>query len=691
MPMDAQEREPIDLEVSLRPQGEGLFSVELIFTRPDSAAETRPLIHRPGVASFDLNALAQAWPDTASYGMALGKMLLHDPAIATAFAQARAVAASEQFRLRVRLALPYDAPELHALVWETLCDPNDGLLLAQSRSILFTRVLGTTDWRPITLRARSELRALVAVAAPDGLDTTYQLAPINRESEERRALASLGSLVTTLLSPRRATLDAIVAAVDGYDIFYLVAHGKIVDETPYLFLEDAAGKVARVKADDLVRALTDLERRPRLILLASCESAGAGAPGSSEALAGLGPRLADSGVPAVIAMQGALTQATNAAFAPAFFQALLRHGQIDEAIAAARWAVREQPDWWVPALFTRLRSGRIWYDPGFGAAFTRWPSILTSINNRRCTPILGPGLLESYVGTSRALARGLAQKYRFPLAPFARDDLPQVAQFLAVDQDPQTMIAELAAAFRQTLASRLKQGAVPLGGANDYISAAGRLRRADQPDEPYKLLAELPFEIYLTANPDNLLTDALREAGKKPQVQICRWYIDHNSAKPGREPRLNTPSEGEPLVFHLFGTLDKDQEASLVLTEDDYFHYMNRVAADAKIIPPVVQKALANSALLFLGFRLESWSFRVLFESLMRMPGAELRKRYTHVAVQLDPQDETLVNPAAARKYLMSRFGDKASEESRVSIYWGGPEDFIGELARRKKAADEAP
>jgi len=685
--MDERKREPIDLELSLRRQGEAQFSVELVFLRPDSVADTKPLIHRPGVANFDLEALARAWPNTAEYGLALGAMLLHDPALATAFAQARAVADSENFRLRVRLALPFDAPELHALVWEALRDPRDGLQLAQSRSVLFTRVLGTADWRPITLRARNELRALVVIAAPAGLEA-YQLAPINPAVEQQRALASLSTIVTTVLAPpRRATLDTIIAALNGYDIFYLVAHGKIVDGTPYLFLDAGDGQVARVSADDLVRALYDMESRPRLVLLASCESAGAGAPGSTEALISLGPRLADSGVPAVIAMQGALSLETNTTFAPTFFRALQSDGRIDYAIAEARWAIRDRPDWWVPALFTRLRSGRIWYEAGFGAEFTRWPSLLNSIEQLHCTPILGPSLLEPYVGSSRTLARSLALKYGFPLAPFARDDLPQVAQFLAVDQAPDTMFAELSAAFRQSLASRIKQGEVPRGAANEYISAAGAQRRADNPLEPHTLLAQLPFRIYLTANPDNLLVDALRTVGKEPQVRICRWYLDPNSLKREREPRLKTPTEREPLVYNLFGNLDK--EASLVITEDDYFHYMIRIAADSEIIPSVVREALVNSALLFLGFRLESWSFRVLFESLMRMPGAELRKRYTHVAVQLDPEDESLINPSAARNYLKSRFGEKASEESRVSIYWGGPEDFIGELARRYAASRE--
>ena len=32
------------------------------------------------------------------------------------------------------------------------------------------------------------------------------------------------------------------------------------------------------------------------------------------------------------------------------------------AIAAARGVVREEPDWWMPVLFMRLKSGQLWDD-----------------------------------------------------------------------------------------------------------------------------------------------------------------------------------------------------------------------------------------------------------------------------------------------------------------------------------------
>lgn len=44
---------------------------------------------------------------------------------------------------------------------------------------------------------------------------------------------------------------------------------------------------------------------------------------------------------------------------PVFFSELLQDGQIDRAMARARGAVRKRDDAWMPALFLRLRGGRI--------------------------------------------------------------------------------------------------------------------------------------------------------------------------------------------------------------------------------------------------------------------------------------------------------------------------------------------
>lgn len=669
--------EAAELELSLRRRDATRFVVDLLFSAPGSEAATAPLGQQVVTVAFDharLRELALA-PD--AYGQALGRMLFGNPALATAFAQCRAATQSRQLPLRLRLAFSPDAPELHAIRWETLRDPADNLALARSERVIFTRTLASADWQPVTLRARAELRALAVIAAPVGL-AELDLAPIDVDAERARILAGLHDLPTTLLAaPGQASLATLAAQLRaGYDILYLVAHGALVDGEPWLLLDAGDGTVARIPGAALVERLIDLPQRPRLLLLASCHSAGDASRG---ALTALGPLLAMAGIPAVIAMQGELSLATNALFVPAFFRELRRDGQIDRAVAVARQAIADRPDWWAPVLFTRLRSGRIWYEPGFSADFNKWPTLVASIADGQCTPILGPGLLDRFIGSTRDLARRLAADHQFPLAPFARDDLPQVAQFLAVNQDDNWLRTTLSRVFHVTL-ERRTGATLSLTSADADLAAVGAQQRAADALEPHRVLAGLPLPIFLSASPDRLLIDALAEAGKTPQVLICPW----NRHSELSQAAISAPTPEAPLVYHLFGRLDDPE--SLVLTEDDYFRYLIGVTRNEDLLPKVVGSALVDTALLFLGFRLDDWNFRVLFQSLMNLQGARRRRRYTHVAVQIDPQEGMMLNPEAAREYLKSYFGQQASMnyQTNISIYWGSAEDFLRELADQR-------
>ena len=106
-------------------------------------------------------------------------------------------------------------------------------------------------------------------------------------------------------------------------------------------------------------------------------------------------------------------------------------------------------DAWMPCLFSRLRMGSIWYDPRFvpvvAAGRERkdpWASLATSLKWGRCTPILGPGLVEPLFGHPRELAQRWAEKKTLPLAPLDRVDLPQVAEYLATLESSGDMRSE---------------------------------------------------------------------------------------------------------------------------------------------------------------------------------------------------------------------------------------------------------
>jgi len=671
--------EPADLELSLRRREGGRYSLELRFSQPQSEAEVRPL--RDVTVRFDLARLREFALDSIGYGYALAAMLFADPAVAAAFAQARSAARSQGLSLRLRLTIGGDAPELHALHWETLRDPQDGALLTTSEQLLFSRYLGSPDWQPVRLRPQGELRALVVIAAPTDL-ANYQLPAIDAATEEQLARDSLAALPCTILSGPSATLNAMVAELrDGHDILYVICHGALVDSEPWLYFVDEAGRTARLAGRDLVTCIAELAHRPRLVVLASCHSAGDGA---GAALTALGPLLAEAGVPAVLAMQGPLSLETAHRCLPVFFQELQRDGRIDRALVVARGSVRERPDFWAPALLMRLRSGRLWYVPGFaGEGFKKWPTLLRSIQRGKCTPILGPALSESLLGSSREIARRWADTYHFPLAPDARDDLPQVAQFIAVEQDPVFLRDELGQSIQQTLLDRFGARLTPAERAlplDKLILAVAGLPHEGDGVDVYRVLAGLPCPVYLSATPDGLLAAALAAAGKQPHVLVCPWNRYSEQIQPAEPP---LPSAQAPLVYHLFGRLAEPE--SLVLTEDDYFRYLIGVTSNSDLIPDTIHRALADTALIFLGFRLEDWNFRILFQSVMNQPGSHRRRLYTHVGVQIDPEEGRTLEPALARAYLERYFGPATglAYGTEISIYWGSAEDFIRELAMR--------
>lgn len=685
-----------DLELSLHHHDASSYAVDFRFSDPESDVDIRPGGDKPVLARFDLEALHRQVHDPEAYGQALTAGLFADPAVQSAIAQARASAQSRGVGLRLRLLVGPSARELHRLHWETLRDPEGGTPLFMGENLLFSRYLFSQSWREVRLRPKGELSALLAIANPSDLET-YGLAPVDVPAEVERARQNLDKISTAVLpdsaSGAPVTLENLLAQMrPGIDILYLVCHGSMKDGESWLWLENEQGQAARLSGDELVQRVGELEQQPRLVVLVSCQSAGEGA---NDALAAVGPGLAQAGIPAVIAMQGNLSMETAAKFMPVFFQELLRDGFIDRAMSVARGTVRQHPDAWMPALFMRLKSGRIWYVPGFGlerrGIENTWRLFLSKIDDQVCTPILGPGLNDYLLDPQVKIARRWAEAYHYPMGPHERESLPQVAQYLAVDVYNRAPYDELANYLKQVIRSRyadilppeLQQRQAQL---DDMILAVGAHRRQNDPADPYRLLAELDLPVYITTNYDNLLAAALQEAGKDPQVMICPWndQLERVQSIYNLEPNYH-PTSKRPLVFHLFGRLN--MPLSVVLTEDDYFKFLIGVTRNSNLIPSDVLGVLVDSALLLLGFRMEDWQFRVLFHSLLDQQGNILRGAHPHIAAQIEPEEGRILDPERARDYLNKYYGG-AQEDAKIkfSIYWGNVEDFIRDLLQQRQA-----
>ncbi|MDF0495332.1 CHAT domain-containing protein [Bradyrhizobium yuanmingense] len=693
--------EIVELELGLHRREAGTYTVELRISRPDSDADTRVSSRFP-VSQIDLEAIRRQKFDVEALGRLLAECLFADRKLRTVFAEARAVADAGNAALRLRLFVGPSAPELHLLFWEALRSPDDAAPLFTGERILFSRYLSSADWRPVRRRPKAALRGLIVIANPTDVQT-YQpggraLVSLDVAAELARAKAGLeGVNCVELASGGHATLAGLVQQLrDGCDILYIVCHGALIEGEAWLWLEDATGKTHRLAASELIQQMRELRNVPALVVLASCRSAGSGDDARTSdagALAALGPGLAEAGIPAVLAMQGDVAIATMAEFMPVFFRELQRDGQIDRAVAAARGAVRDRVDWYMPVLFMRLRGGSLWYKPGFeeGAQLANWPAVLRQIQSRHWTPILGPGLTDALLGSRREIAQRWAETFHFPMAPHNREDLPQVAEFLAINQKaemfPQNELisylrSDLLARYHDELPEELraqKADELPADHLARLISTIGSQRRKRLPAEPFAALARLPVPIYVTAAQNDLISDALCDAGKEPRIDFCRWH-DGLIRFPTIEPDFR-PDPQHPLVYHLFGSLHLPE--SLVFTEDNYFDFLIGMKKNKDFIPAVVKRALADTGLVFLGFQLDDWNFRVMFRAIMDQEGGRGRRsRYAHVAAQIDPEEGRILEPRGARAYLESYF-----TESAISIYWGSPDDFACDLLKRWEAA----
>ena len=277
-------------------------------------------------------------------------------------------------------------------------------------------------------------------------------------------------------------------------------------------------------------------------------------------------------------------------------------------MAAGRGAIQDDPESWMPVLFLRLKSGSIrWYTRGFQetAASTIMASVIAKLRSGKGVPILGPALNEPLLGSLRALARRWAKENRFPMASPIHDDLPQVAQFVAMTFDPEWPRLELLRHLCDELMSRhrevIDQALVSRYEAGDWNDDTADQflddlmvdvwvkRNSQSDDDPYNVLARLPCPIYLTANFDSVLEEAIRRAGHDPKPDGFNWRDDRDDPNSPfiRDPNYK-PTRQNPLVYHLFGRAGS--WPCVPVTEDEHFAYLLRFGEpNDDAIPKVVQ------------------------------------------------------------------------------------------------------
>jgi WD40 repeat protein len=304
----------------------------------------------------ELKAQLLSQPTARDYGTLLGRALFRDD-VRDAFVQALPRGDD-----RLHVLLFVEDADLKGMRWERLCAPLSGGwdFLALNQRVPYSLYLpSTTDQRfpPI---GRSDLRALVVVANPRGLEK-YRLAPFDEAGTVAGVRTNLGSIPADVLAAvpgaaGPATLDALCERItaERYTLLHVVAHGqfKPADRETVLYLANADNQTEPVPAARLLGRLKQLRGLPHFAFLSACESAVAEA---GPALGGLAQRLVgELGMPAVLAMTEKVSVATAQALGEAFYRRLRETGAPDRALVEACAALAGRYDVNVPALYSRL-------------------------------------------------------------------------------------------------------------------------------------------------------------------------------------------------------------------------------------------------------------------------------------------------------------------------------------------------
>jgi hypothetical protein len=293
-----------------------------------------------------------------------------------------------------------------------------------------------------------------------------------------------------------------------------------------------------------------------------------------------------------------------------------------------------------------------------------WDTVVDSIRNAACTPFLGAGVSMPYLPSGGMLAGQLADDFDYPLAD--RTNLARVAQFIASSRrDP--------AFVRRRVSSHIR------AAQREAVAALGD----DLPDN-HRRLARLELPIYVTTNYDDYLERAFAAVGRPaPAVEICRW----NDALVDELPRYDKtpPTSTSPLIFHMHGHISAPD--SILVTEDDYIDFTVSLAQRTDrdpVLPHFVRRALGNTNLLFIGYSLGDWNFRVLMRHLMKQQQVQQHQKRNSISIQLSDDQMPPEQRARAEEFLEAYL-----ETSRIEVHWGDAAPFLAELQQQLAEAKD--
>lgn len=260
--------------------------------------------------------------------------------------------AAQQQQKRLRVVLHLTVPELAALPWEALFDPETGAYLCRTEPLVrYVDAPYTAE----PLEVRPPLRILGLVAAPRGLPA-LDVGAEHRNLEAALAKPVAAGRVDLTWAPDASWETIHDLMLDGtWHILHFVGHGDYDsgNDEGILALVGADGQADLVEASRLTDLLCEADPTPRLVVLNSCSS---GEAGANDLFSGTAAALVHRGISAVAAMQFSISDTAAIKFARGFYAAIAHGRPVDEAVRSGRIEILGMArtlEWITPVLYVR--------------------------------------------------------------------------------------------------------------------------------------------------------------------------------------------------------------------------------------------------------------------------------------------------------------------------------------------------
>lgn len=249
----------------------------------------------------------------------------------------------------LRVVIDVASLPLRGLPWELLVLPRlPTSPVGKTARYAFSRYLRLDPketWPLRTIPARPHI--LVVVAKPIGTPNI----PAKRFKDVIRSRLGQRATIEIIQGPETVEQLNVELQRKNAHVVFVIAHGAQATDGEFaLCFEGAKGAnhPRFVYAKELANTFRTTASPPHFIALISCF----GATEHSTSKRSFAEALAASGAPAVLGMQGQISQNTAIRFVQMLCEKFAAGEVLDAAVSAARVAVHDHPDWWRPVLWT---------------------------------------------------------------------------------------------------------------------------------------------------------------------------------------------------------------------------------------------------------------------------------------------------------------------------------------------------